>query len=45
VCVCVCVCVCVRVRRSRGYFEFPGGKVEEGETDASALVRCVVGDT
>jgi len=28
-----------RLKRSRGYFEFPGGKVEEGETDASALVR------
>jgi len=28
-----------RLKRSRGYFEFPGGKVEEGETDQSALVR------
>jgi ADP-ribose pyrophosphatase YjhB (NUDIX family) len=25
--------------RSRGYFEFPGGKVEEGESDETALVR------
>ena len=28
-----------RLKRSRGYFEFPGGKVEEGETEAAALAR------
>ena len=28
-----------RLKRSRGYFEFPGGKLEEGESDQSALVR------
>mmetsp|Transcript_24290 Transcript_24290/g.57707 ORF Transcript_24290/g.57707 Transcript_24290/m.57707 type:complete len:215 (-) Transcript_24290:48-692(-) len=28
-----------RLKRSRGFFEFPGGKVEEGESDADALVR------
>ena len=28
-----------RLKRSRGYFEFPGGKVEDGESDQNALVR------
>mmetsp|Transcript_46862 Transcript_46862/g.114153 ORF Transcript_46862/g.114153 Transcript_46862/m.114153 type:complete len:111 (-) Transcript_46862:112-444(-) len=28
-----------RKRRSRGFWKFPGGKVEEGETDEEALLR------
>mmetsp|Transcript_41725 Transcript_41725/g.83876 ORF Transcript_41725/g.83876 Transcript_41725/m.83876 type:complete len:218 (+) Transcript_41725:310-963(+) len=28
-----------RLKRSRGFFEFPGGKVEDGESDMDALVR------